>query len=432
MSQMEDQHVFWSQIDNPFPNFPPRYEQLPDGSDKLSHLNTPSFDFTDMRGKDLGQTDDHLAFNLDSSGRIPPVVEQLESSWGSTSPTPTLQGLNSWGDNVWHSGQTWDQLTVGQNGINKPNEDVESRSKVYLFSGMREVSKPHEADHFRSSVVGMEMANTEERSGYQPQSQYDPSQTPQHSPVLQKSTQYSPVHIGSTKLHLPGKDTTYVPTVDATHITPKNTTPDLSGDALGTSQYLSIESNETKLHLNLERTGSIERRNVKTTQSRVQNIRVKPLRKLTSSVHHHSQKSSIQPVDSQSSSPSQYTTGQTASSSDETHWMSQQVPDRRGSDTINWTHSPQRPGTLSQEQGVHSVRVKSDQSAVIRPTNLSPNHQGRQQILVHPAPNQLTLVQSVAESGNSGGQQSPSILGKVLQSAGRKRDQQRLINQILY
>ncbi|XP_044185770.1 uncharacterized protein LOC122965674 isoform X1 [Thunnus albacares] len=256
---------------------------------------------------------------------------------------------------------------------------------------------------FTSSIVGIEMANTGERSGYQPQSQYDPSQTPQLYPVLQTPAQYSQDHISRNKLPLPGIDTTYVPTVD---VTSTNTIPDFSGNTLVTPQHLSTESHETKVHQNPERTGSIERRNVKTIQSRVQNIRVKPLRKLASSGHHLSQKPSIPPAYLRSSSPSQYATVQTAASSDGDHWMSQQVSDHRGSNTINWTHSPERPGTLRQEQG---VKVKPDQSAGIRLTSLSPNQQGHQQ----------KLVQSVAETGNSGGQQSTPR--KVLQPAGASR-----------
>ncbi|KAM7396070.1 hypothetical protein PAMA_007373 [Pampus argenteus] len=176
MSQMEDRHVFESQTDNPFPNFPPRYEQLPDGSNQLSHLNTPSLDLTDTREKYLAQTGDHPTLNLDYGGGIPPVVKQL----------------------------------------------------------------------------------------------------------------------GSKKVQ------------------------------------------------NLERTGSTEKRNVKTIQSRVQNIKVKPLRKLVSSAKNLSQKPSIQPTDAQSSSPS-------------------------------FPHSPQRLGRLRQEQGIRSIKVKPDQSAAIYLTDLSPN-----------------------------------------------------------
>uniref|UniRef100_A0A3B4UXA6 ZP domain-containing protein n=1 Tax=Seriola dumerili TaxID=41447 RepID=A0A3B4UXA6_SERDU len=393
-----------------------RYNQLQD-SIKLSNLNTPSLDFVEERGEHSGSRDDIPALVLDSfSGTPGPVVaEQLESSWGSSGQTVTLPSLNSL--NAQHSGQILYQSTLGQNGIVKLNQDVQNL-KVDLSLDIQELNQQHETKQPLNSQgsFGGAMVNLEERSVYQPQSQYDPSQASQLRPVLQPPAQYSPDHISTTsgKLHLPSRDKKDVPT-DTKH---KNTVTDSSEE---TQESVSNEATSTAtswVHQNLKRTGSIERRNIETVQSGVQNIRVKPLSKLVSSGHQTNQKPVVKQENSQISNPSQYGTGMTAVSSDGNHWTSQQLQDHKSSNTRQEQTGFQK---LKQGQGVHSVRVKLHQSAVIRLTDLSPNQQGQQQ----------KLVQSMAEMGNSGGQES---LGNVPQPTGASHmrlqvdDQSRVLN----
>lgn len=263
----------------------------------------------------------------------------------------------------------------------------------------------------------MEMAKTQEVAGYQPHSQYDPSQTSQLHPFIQPPAQYSPDPTGSSELVLSGSDKTYIHS-NTKHTASKNTVPDLSVQTQGSVSTEPTSTAISQADQYLERQGSIARRNTDRVQSRVQNIRVKPLGKFLSSGHHLNQKPSVQQANSQISNPYQYGTGLTAVSSDENRWMSQQ---HRGSN-IRKEHMPERSGfsILNQEQDVHSVRIKLDQTAVIRPTDLSPDQQGQQQ----------RLVQSVVESGTSGGQKSASAQRKVFQPTGRDENRQPLTNMI--
>lgn len=438
MSQTQDQHVFGSPTDNHLPNFLPRYVQLPDHSIQLSKLNAPTFNFVEVKGENSGLTDKNLALGLSFISRIPdsPLTEELEIDSGNSGQTPTLQGPNSVGDDVWHSALTWDQTTLGQNGIIMPNQDLQSL-EVDLSTSKQELTQQYEADLdlslYMSSGGEVEKAKTEAIPGYQPQSPYVPSQTSKFHPVLQ------PNHTGSSELLLPGRDKKYIP-ANTKQITSKNTLPDLSG---GTQESLIIEPKPiatTRVNQNLERPGSIERRNIETVQSRVQNIRVKPLSKFVSSGHHLNFKPVFQQANSQISNPSQYATGPTAVGRDKNRWTSPQLPEHTGSNIED--RVPERTGfsTLKQEQGVHSVQVKSDQSAVIRLTNLSSNQKTHQQ-LVNPSTgqqqhkqklahlytnqqgHQLKLVQSVAETGNLEGQESASTQRNVLQPTGRDEKQ---------
>ncbi|XP_033505059.1 uncharacterized protein LOC117271076 [Epinephelus lanceolatus] len=398
MFQTQDQHVFKSQTDGHLPNVPPRYDPLPDDSIQLSNLNTLSFNY--VRREKL--TDENPAGGLSSSSRIPdsPVMEPLESDWESFGQTPTFQGLNILGNNVWHSGLTWDQPTLRQNGFISPNEEMQS-PQVNLSPGVQELSQLHEASLdlslYRSSGGDREMANTEEIPGYQPPNKNDPSQTSQPHPVLQPSAQYNPDHPDSSEQLLPGKDKKYVPASTKTTES-KNTVSDLSGDTEGSVSTEPTSIATSQVDQNLERPGAIERRNIETVQSRVQNIRVKPLSKFLSSGQQLNQKHLIQQANKQMSNFSHYSTGPTAVSNNRNRWTSQQHPEHRGSN-IREEHVPKRMGfsTLKQEQGVHGVQVKSDQPAMIRLTELSPNQQEHQQ----------KLVQSVADKGNSGDQVSP-------------------------
>ncbi|XP_044024572.1 uncharacterized protein LOC122862843 isoform X2 [Siniperca chuatsi] len=396
MSQTQDQHVFGSPTGNHLPNFPPRYNPLPENGIQLSNLNTQSLKFVDVRGENSGRTDDNPALGWSSSSRIPisPVVKQLESDWGSSSQPRTLQGPNSIGDNVGHYGLTWDQPTFSQNGIIKPNQDVQSL-KVDLSPGMQELTQQHEANLdltiYGSSGVGMKVANTEEIPGYQPRSQYYPSQTSQFHPVFQPPAQYSPDHNGSDK---------YIPAYTK-QITAKNSISDLSEETPGS---VSTEPTNSRVDQNLEKPGSIERRNIE----KVQNIRVKPQGKFFTSGHLN-QTPLIQQANSQISNPSQYATSPTTVNSDGKGWTSQQLPEHRGSN-IREEHVPERRSfsTMKQAQNLHSITVKSDQSAVIPLTDLSTNQQGHQQ----------KLVQSVAETRNSGGQGSAFTLRNAVQPTG--------------
>ncbi|GLD72007.1 uncharacterized protein AKAME5_002333100 [Lates japonicus] len=367
MSKTEGQNVF-----NPLSSFAPRYDQVLHSSIQLSNLNTPSLNFAGMKGENSGPRDDIPALVLDSLSGTPdsPVSEQLQSSLGSSAQT---------------------------------------------------------LSHHGSSGGGTEMANMEERVASQPQSLYDPSQASKLHQELQSPTQDNPDphSITGSKLILPSRERKYVP-ADTKH---KNTIPDSSR---GTQDSVSNELTSTatsQIDPNLERTGSIERRNIETFQSRVQNIRVKPPSKFVSSEHHHhlNHKPVVRQRNAQIFNPSQYDTGLTAVSNDGNHWTSQQLQDHRGPNTRQ-EHLPEKTGfeTLKQEQGVHSVRVKLHHSASVI-TDLSLNQQGHQQQLVHPAPNQQKpvhqkhqqrLMQSVAETGNRGGQEFASSLRNVLHPTG--------------
>uniref|UniRef100_A0A3B4WDW6 Uncharacterized LOC111645961 n=1 Tax=Seriola lalandi dorsalis TaxID=1841481 RepID=A0A3B4WDW6_SERLL len=314
-----------------------------------------------------------------------------------------------------HSGQILYQSTLGQNGIVKLNQDVQNL-KVDLSLDIQELNQQHETKQPLNSQgsFGGAMVNMEERPVYQPQSQYDPSQASQLRPVLQPPAQYSPDHIStiSGKLHLPSRDKKDVPT-DTKH---KNTVTDSSEETLESVSNEAASTATSWVDQKLKRTGSIERRNIETVQSGVQNIRVKPLSKLVSSGHQTNQKPVVKQENSQISNPSQYGTGMTAVSSDGNHWTSLQLQDHKSSNTRQEQTGFQK---LKQGQGVHSVRVKLHQSAVIQLTDLSPNQQGHQQ----------KLVQSMAEMGNSGGQES---LGNISQPTGRDKSHQILIRSFIY
>lgn len=406
-SQTQDQHVFGSPAGDHLPNIPPRYDQLLDISLQLSNLSRPSFNFV-VRGENLELTDANPALGSGSSSTIPdsPVVGRLQIDSGSFGQTPTLQGPDSLGDNVWHSGLTRNQPTLSP--LIKPNQDLQSL-KVDL--GMQALTQQNGVNmefSLYGSSGGMQMAKTEEKPRYQPQSQYDPSQTSQLHPVLQSQAQYSPDQTS--------RDETYVP-ANIKNIASKNTVSNLPVDTQRSVSTEPVSSATSHIDQNLERLGSIERRNTETVHSRVQNIRVKPPSKFVSSGHQLNQKPFVRQANSQLFNPSQYATGPTA---DGNRWTPQQLQEHRGSN-IRQELVPEkrRVSTLKQEQGVHSVRVKSDRTAAIRLSDVSPNHQIHQQKLDHPSPNQQKLVQSVAETGNGGGQESASTLRNVLQPAGR-------------
>lgn len=130
--------------------------------------------------------------------------------------------------------------------------------------------------------------------------------------------------------------------------------------------------------------------------SRVQNIRVKPASKLFPSGLH--QKPFVE-----------HRNG--------TRWSPQEVPEPRGSN-MRRDHVPERRGVsmMNQDQGVHSVVVKSDQNAASRRYVPSPNHKRKP---VHPSLYEQKPVQSAAETGGRRG--SASSPRNVPQPAGRNK-----------
>ncbi|XP_042358817.1 uncharacterized protein LOC121955093 [Plectropomus leopardus] len=358
VSQTQEQHL---------PIIPSGYDHLSDNNVHLPNLHTPN--------------PDHLASDFSSSSGIPdsPVVKQLESDWSSSDQTPTLQGPGILGNNVWHSGLTWDQLTLGQSGLTRPNQEMRSPT-VDLSPDMQQWNQ-HNLDlsDYWSSGGGRKMVNTEEIPGHLPQ-------TSQLQPVFQKSAQYNPDY--TSEQLLSEHDERYLP-VSPKPTASTNTESDLSGDTGGSETTESTSTATSRVHQNLNRPGTIERRNTETVQSRVQLIRVKPLSKFVYSGHQLNQKPVIQQVNPPFSNLSQYATGVTAVSSNGNHRTSQRLPEQRYSNTRE-ERLPERTSfsTLKQEQGVHSGRVKSDQSAVTRLTDLSPNQQEHQRKPVHLSPNQ--------------------------------------------
>lgn len=389
MSQTQDQQVSGSPTDDPSPNFSPTL----DISLQVSNLSTPSLNFV-VTGENLGLTAANTALGSGSSSKIPdsPVVGQFQIDSGSSGETLPIQGPNSLGDNVWHSGLTWNQLTPGS--LLQPSRDLQSL-KVDL--GMQALTQQNEVKmDFNLYSSGMGNDVTEETPRYRSQNQYDPAQTSLLHPVLQPRAQYSS--------GLPRRDEIYVPAM-IKRITSQNTHSNLSVGIQGSVSPDPVLYASSQVNQNLERPGSIERRNTETVHSRVQNIRVKPPSKLgqTSSGHLLNQKPFVQ-----------HTNG--------THWSPQQVPERGGSN-MRQEHVPERRGVsiLNQEQGIHSVEVQSEQTAAIRLNVLSPNQQIHKQKPVHPSLNKQKLVQSVAETGNGGRRVSDSTQRNVPQPAGRDK-----------
>lgn len=365
MSQTPDQHVFSSQSGKYLPNFPPRYDQISDSYVQLSNVNKQSLNFPEMRDTNPGLTNGNPALLFSSSSKIPesPVVKQLQSDLGSSTQTATLHSL---GADVWHSGTSRDQPTFSQNVIIDPNQDLKS-PHVDLFTGMQELTQQHEASLdlslYGSTGSRINMAKTAEIQGRQPQSQYGVFQTAQLHQVLQTPAQFSPDNAGSSGLLLLGEDNSYTPAKTG-RFPSQNTVTDLPVDTQGSLSTGQTSTETSQADQNLKKTGSVERRNIETVQSRVQNIRVKPLSQFVPHGHLN-QKLYVQQINTQVSNPSQYATG--------------------------------------------PVRVKSDQTAVINLTDLSQNQQIHEQKLVEP----------VAERGNGEGQESASAQRTVLKPTGR-------------
>lgn len=385
MSQTQDQQVSRSPTDDPSPNFTPTL----DISLQVSNFSTPSLNFL-VTGENLGLTAANTALGSSTSSKIPdsPVVGQFQIDSGSSGETLPIQGPNSLGDNVWHSGLTRNQLTPGS--LLQPSQDLQSL-KVDL--GMQALTQQNEVKmDFNLYSSGMGNDVTEETPRYRSQSQHDPAQTSLLHPDLQPQAQYSS--------GLPRRDETYVPAM-IKHITSQNTHSNLSVGIQGSVSSDPVLYASSQVNQNLERPGLIERRNTETVHSRVQNIRVKPPSKLVSSGHLLDQKPFVQ-----------HTNG--------TRWSPQEVPERRGSN-MRQEHVPERRGVsiLNQEQGIHSVEVKSEQTAAIRLNVLSPNQLIHEQKPVHPSLNKQKLVQSVAETGHGGRRVSDSTLRNVPQPAGR-------------
>ncbi|TNN44787.1 Zona pellucida sperm-binding protein 2 [Liparis tanakae] len=330
-----------------------------------------------------GRTDENPA--LSSSSRIPnsTVVERFESNWGSADQTPTPEG-------------TWEQPTLGQNTIVKPNEDMQSL-KMSLSPGIQEQIQQLEAslDMSLYRPLAVEMTNTQEMPGSQPQSKTYAYQASWLHPVLQPPSQSSPDHIGRREPLPSSRDQKYI-SANPKGLSFENTTSTLYGDS---QESVSTEPTSTsQVTQHLQRPGTIERRDIETVQAKGEPPRVEPLRKFDSSGQPLHQKPVVQRANSHLSNPSQYATGMTA---DGNHWMSQQLPEHQGLN--GGEHLPEKMGfsSLKRKRGVRGITVQPDQAAVIRFSYQSPNQQDHQQKLGRLYPNQK-VVQSVAETGNGG------------------------------
>lgn len=386
MSMTQEHRESGSPTGDHFPNYLPRHDHSPSINFHRSNLNTPSFN-VGVTGENSELTKAGPAQGFSTSSRSPgsAVVGVLHVNSGSSSQTLTLQGLNSFGDNV------------GQNNVIQPDQDLQNL-QVNFSLGMQELTQPHEASldlrFYGSSEGRMEMTRPEAIPGYLPQSGYDASQTSPLQPAPKPPAQHS------RQLLQPGRDQTYVP---ANTITSQYTVSNMLEDRRGSLSTEPMSTATSQVDQNLERPGSIERRNTETVYTKVKNIRVKPLTKFLSSVQHPNQNTFVQQPNVQISSPSQYATGSTAVGRGGSRWASQQLPEPRRSN-MRQEHVPERTGVLSltPEKGVYTI--KSDQSAAIHLTDLSPNQQ--------------KPVQSEAKTGNGGGQKPVSTQGNVLQAKG--------------
>ncbi|XP_059212061.1 uncharacterized protein LOC131990882 isoform X2 [Centropristis striata] len=241
------------------------------------------------------------------------------------------------------------------------NQDLQSL-KADPSPGMQELTQQHEASLDLNIYRSSGGASTEEIPGYpSPQSRND-------LPVLQTPAHHSP--------HL---------------LVPANTKGLVSKTVSNPAGDMQVQTSAatSQVDQNLDRPGGIERRNLETVQSRVQNIRVKPLSTLVSSGHQLIQKPVIQQVNFQIPDPSQYASGPTVSS-DENHSTSRQLPEHRGSNRRE-EHEPERTrfSTLKQEQGVQPLHLNPNQPQhQQKPVHLNPNQPEHQQKPVHLNPNQ--------------------------------------------
>ncbi|XP_030260172.1 uncharacterized protein LOC115573522 isoform X3 [Sparus aurata] len=395
MSMTQEHRESGSPTGDHFPNYLPRHDHSPSINFHRSNLNTPSFN-VGVTGENSELTKAGPAQGFSTSSRSPgsAVVGVLHVNSGSSSQTLTLQGLNSFGDNV------------GQNNVIQPDQDLQNL-QVNFSLGMQELTQPHKASldlrFYGSSEGRMEMTRPEAIPGYLPQSGYDASQTSPLQPAPKPPAQHS------RQLLQPGRDQTYVP---ANTFTSQYTVSNMLEDRRGSLSTEPMSTATSQVDQNLERPGSIERRNTETVYTKVKNIRVKPLTKFLSSVQHPNQNTFAQQPNVQISSPSRYATGSTAVGRGGSRWASQQLPEPRRSN-MRQEHVPERTGVLSltPEKGVYTI--KSDQSAAIHLTDLSPNQQ--------------KPVQSEAKTGNGGGQKPVSTQGNVLQAKGQPHNRVRIV-----
>ncbi|XP_019964962.2 uncharacterized protein [Paralichthys olivaceus] len=355
-SQTEELNVF-----NPFSILP--------RNDQVTDFNKASFNVVDVRAQDSGPQDYVPASVLDSYSRTADsaAADQLGSSWSSSAHTPTLTGLNNLDEHVRQL--KWNQFSLGQDGI-KQNEDLQSLTVNFTLHELKQKLSPQ----------GSSDGETDTR----PQSLDDPSQASQLPPVHKPSIQYNPDHISITgrKVVLPARQEKLVPT-----------------DTQESVDSQTVTTATSQVDQNPKRTGSVKRRNTEMLQSRVKNIRVKPMIKLLSSGNQLKRKPSIKQVNSQMSNP-----GLTNVSDYPNHRTSKRLHDRRRSITRRKTDFQ----TPKQEQGVRGVQGKVQQSAVMRLPDQPPTQMGPQQ----------NLVQSGVETVNHLRQEPVSALRNVGQSAG--------------
>lgn len=377
VSQTQVQHAFGSSTGDHLRNVPPGYDQLVDISLQLSNLSTQTLNFV-VRGENRELTEEAPHLVSQPSRRIPnyPVVGMKIDS-GKSGQTVTLQGPNNLGKNIRHPGLMSNHPPLGP--LHMPNQDLQGL-KVDL--GMQALNLQNgvnmELSLRGSPSGGMDMAKKEAKPEYQPQSPSVPSRFP---PVAQ----YSPGLSNRNKIYIP-----------AQHVTPKNRSRSAEPIISATGQVIG----------NLERPGSVERRNIEMGHSKVQNIRVKPPSKFVSSAHHLNPKPFVQPM------KSQHTTVPSAGIS---HMTPQHLPEPRGSGIQK--HVPERVSTApKQEQRIQSL--KSDQTASRQRSSLFPNLQIQQQKPSHLSPDLPDLVQPGTWRGKGGGQESTPR--NILQPAGKE------------
>lgn len=313
---------------------PPGYDQLVDISPQLSNLNTQNLNIV-FHGENLDLTDATQASN--SASKVPrhPFIGQLEIDSGQSEMSTRL-GPNGLVKNIWHAGLSNQPVS----SVHKPHQDIQGQR---FDIGMKTQNLPKrlgmELSLFGSPEGGSHL-NSEGTRGVLPG--YDPPLLPSHG-------QHSPGQCGKQESYPPAQNK---PAVLHSKMDPLR--------LVGTKQWSSAGSQSEQ---NLERSGSPQRRNTDTLNSKVHNVRVKPPSRYVSSANPLRRKPSIQPLKS----------GPTVSSNQE------HVAD----------------------QGPSS-------------THLSPNQQTHLHNPVHPPPNH-----PVAVTGDGGSLGSAFARGYPIQAAGK-------------
>lgn len=377
MSPNQDRHVVGTPAGQRVSNIPPRSDQLLDHSLQQTNLSVPSFNFV-AKGENLGLSDDSPALSFGSSSQIPDsaVLGQLNSRH--LVQSSTFKSPDRLSDNVWHSGAMTNQLPRGP--LIMANKDLQ---RLNVDLGMQALTQQHAVNmdfSLYESTGRNQIGKTEELSGYRPQSVHDPSQL---YTVVPSQDQHSPDQASR----------------DDSYTRPSKTVvSDFSVDKPRSSSTDPVSSNQ-----NLQRPGSIGRRNTEMVPSTVQNIHVKPPSKLISSGHNFNNKVSLQQTNSQIYESSKYSKSQ---NTDGSHWTLKKLPEHRDSNI--------RPESSSKGRGVPTLeQVHRNQTAATLLINVFPSWQTHR-----PTSNEQKRVQSVTEIGTGGGEESASTLRNILQPAG--------------